>query len=81
MNSHVQSRLADKEAAEAEAARLRAESAALAARLVELKATEAERMNEVNKMCEQMVSSIGIAFLASAREIRLLTPVLGRCKM
>lgn len=50
-----QGRLADKEAAEAEAARLRAEVGQLAQRLVELKATEAERMDEVNVMCEQMV--------------------------
>lgn len=50
-----QGRLAAKEAAEAEAARLREEVGQLAQRLVELKASEAERMNEVNKMCDQMV--------------------------
>ena len=34
----------------------RREVGELAQRLVQLKDTEAERMNEVNKICEQMVS-------------------------
>ncbi len=50
-----QGRLADKEAAEAEAAKLRGEVAELSLRLVEMKSSQAERMNEVNKMCDQMV--------------------------
>ena len=54
-NMCPQARLAGREAAEAEAAKLREEVAELAQRLVELKSTEAERINEVNRMCEQMV--------------------------
>ena len=50
-----QSRLADKEAAEGRAASLEADNHELAARLVEMKSTEIQRMHETNRICEQMV--------------------------
>ncbi len=51
----LQARLADKEAAEARATKLETENGALVQRLIQLKATEVERMNEVNRVCEEMV--------------------------
>lgn len=51
----TQARLADKEAAEREAARLEADNLQLAARLVEMKESEMQRMEDTNRMCEQMV--------------------------
>lgn len=39
----------------------RREVGELAQRLVQLKDTEAERMNEVNRICEQMVSPLAAA--------------------
>jgi len=51
----LQSRLADKETAESRAAALEADNHELAARLVEMKRTEIERMHETNRICEQMV--------------------------
>ena len=55
MTMTMQSRLADKEAAEREAARLTADNHQLASRLVEMKEGEMQRMEDTNRMCEQMV--------------------------
>lgn len=55
MVPHAQARLEDKEAAEREAARLQADNLQLAARLVEMKESEMQRMEDTNRMCEQMV--------------------------
>ena len=55
LNDVLQSRLADKEAAESRAAASEADNAELAARLVETKRTEIQRMHETNRICEQMV--------------------------
>ena len=63
-----QSRLADKEAAESRAAALAADNHELATRLVEMKASEAQRINETNRICEQMVR----AGDNGSRNVRLL---------
>lgn len=55
----MQSRLADKEAAESRAAALEADNHELVARLVEMKATEVQRIDETNRICEQMVRAAG----------------------
>ena len=54
----LQSRLADKEAAEGRAAALEADNHELAARLVEMKRTEIQRIQETNRICEQMVRGV-----------------------
>ncbi len=51
----LQTKLADKEASEREAARLHADNLQLSARLVEMKEGEMARVVETNRMCEQMV--------------------------
>lgn len=53
----AQVRLSDKEAAEAKADKLQADVLELSQRLVAMKASEAERLNEVNEMCDGMVCS------------------------
>ena len=60
LTSHggLQSRLADKEAAEGRAASLEADNHELVTRLMELKATEVQRINETNRICEQMVRGL-----------------------
>ncbi len=57
----LQSRLADKETAESRAAALEADNHELAARLVETKRTEIQRMHETNRICEQMVRGAAIS--------------------
>ncbi|BDA45707.1 Autophagy-related protein 16-1 [Coccomyxa sp. Obi] len=55
--SEMQARLDEKEAAEKRAEKLEKETADLSKRLVDLKMSEAERMNEVNRMCEEMLAN------------------------
>ncbi|KAK9903907.1 hypothetical protein WJX75_000087 [Coccomyxa subellipsoidea] len=55
--AELQARLEEKEAAEKKAAKLENEQAELSKRLVDLKMSEIERMNEVNKMCEEMMTN------------------------
>ena len=62
-----QARLADKEAAEREAARLKADNLQLAARLVEMKESEMQRMEDTNRMCEQMVCRLISAHLPPSK--------------
>lgn len=52
----VQTSRHEREEAEKAIAQLKAEVSALERRLVDMRATEVERMNEVNRTCEEMVS-------------------------
>lgn len=60
----VQARLKDKEAAQAQASKLEAENQDLVQRLVTMKSTEVERMNELNKAYEEMVSLVWCGTIA-----------------
>ena len=51
-----QVRLSEAQAATAAAARLEADNAELVRRLMELKAAEIERMNDMNRMMDELVS-------------------------
>jgi hypothetical protein len=53
----VQERLKAKEKAESKAQALETEVTDLSRRLVEMKMSEIERMNEVNKQCEEMLAN------------------------
>lgn len=57
IDSEMEVRLSDKEAAEARADKLQADVFELSQRLVDMKASEAERVNEVNKMCDGMLNN------------------------
>ncbi len=52
----AQVRLAEAQAATAAASRLEADNAELVRRLMELKAAEIERMNDMNRMRDELVS-------------------------
>ncbi|KAK9828803.1 hypothetical protein WJX72_002152 [[Myrmecia] bisecta] len=55
--AELEARLKDKEAAEARAGQLEGENADLVRRLVELKSSEIERLNETNRMCDEMLAN------------------------
>ena len=59
VSREIQARLAEADAAAAAAAAAQAENAELVKRLVEMKDREIERMNEMNRMREEMVGSRG----------------------
>lgn len=55
----VQTRITQTEEAQSQVARLKKENEDLIQRVLELKSSEISRMDEVNKMCEEMVRPSG----------------------
>lgn len=59
--AEAEARLSSKLEAEEVAGKLKAENTVLVQRLIDLKAREAERLNEINKMHEELLSNAKIA--------------------
>ncbi len=72
----------DRAEAEQKLNKLTADNDQLVQRLVEMKATEVERMNEVNRTCDEMVSHTPVSLLHSScpKDLIILTQTTPACK-